>query len=66
MITHKMQFTRTRLYKYFCMDICIYIYIYIYICICLRTYEVLEYDEYKLDKMFVKRTHNMLNIFIGV
>jgi hypothetical protein len=55
-----MQFTRTRLYKFIYMDICIHI------CICLRTYEVLEYDEYKLDKMFVKRIHNMLNIYIGV
>ena len=51
-----MQFTRIRLYKSICIDICT----------CLKTYEVLEYDEYKLDKMFVKMTHNMLNIYIGM
>jgi hypothetical protein len=44
----------------------VYIYIYMYVCICLRSYEVLEYDEYKLDKKIVKRTYSMLNIYIGV
>jgi hypothetical protein len=51
-----MQFTKTQLFKYIC--VCIYI--------CLRTYEVLEYEEKKLDKMSIKIIYNMLNIYRDV
>jgi hypothetical protein len=43
--------------------VCIYIHIYIYMCL---TYEVLEFEENKPDRLSIKKTYNMLNIHIDV
>jgi hypothetical protein len=40
--------------------------VYVYTYMSLRTYEVLEFEENKLDKMSVKKTHDILNIYIDV
>ena len=56
MIAHKMQFTKTQLFKYIC----------VHINLCLETYEVLDYEEKKLDKMSIKIKHNMFNIYRDV